>query len=80
MPIRVQKARVSRFIGMKPPLLTRTSQVTRSGQVMASRAAAKPPTELPMNTAVPSASGLREVLQDAGEKPRPRREGRRRGV
>lgn len=37
--------------GMKPPLLISTRPLTFSGCVIASRAAEKPPTELPMKTA-----------------------------
>ena len=36
---------------MKPPVLTSMSALTRFGQVMASLAAANPPTELPIRTA-----------------------------
>lgn len=35
----------------KPPVLTSTNPATFSGCVIASRAAAKPPTEFPMKTA-----------------------------
>jgi hypothetical protein len=38
-------------LAMKPPELTNTNRETRCGSVIANRAAAKPPTEFPMNAA-----------------------------
>jgi hypothetical protein len=45
------KRRILQVISTKPPLLTRTKPLTFSGWVMASLAAEKPPTELPMKIA-----------------------------
>ena len=50
VPISRQNAAVNGLFGTNPPVFTNTRPLTNSGRVIASRAAADPPTELPIST------------------------------